>query len=155
MVVVGSLALSGCLRRAALRGCEGCPLGNRGALFVFSTSPCTLREPAHFIVIHPQAWLAEFAWTEADIPRKRAERASSLPPESFEHFCIDWWVPLRTAAHCSAGTAREEEAGCSIQCSLGYSRAAGRRRCRGWRARPLYPAVPSPLLPLQRAALLL
>jgi hypothetical protein len=36
-----------------------------------------------------QAWLAEFAWTESDIPRKRAERASSLPPESFEHFCID------------------------------------------------------------------
>ncbi|KAI7844547.1 hypothetical protein COHA_001905 [Chlorella ohadii] len=36
-----------------------------------------------------QAWLAEFAWTEGDIPRKRSERASSLPLESFEHFCID------------------------------------------------------------------
>ena len=37
----------------------------------------------------PQVWLQEFAWTEADIPRKRAERGSSLPRESFESFCID------------------------------------------------------------------
>jgi hypothetical protein len=27
-------------------------------------------------------WLQEFAWTEADLPRKREERASSLPPEA-------------------------------------------------------------------------
>lgn len=29
-----------------------------------------------------RVWLQEFAWTEADIPRKRRERASSLPPDS-------------------------------------------------------------------------
>lgn len=50
--------------------------------------------------IASQAWLAEFAWTEGDIPRKRSERASSLPPESFEHFCIDWWVAGWATCYC-------------------------------------------------------
>jgi hypothetical protein len=36
-----------------------------------------------------QVWLQEFAWTEADIPRKRSERVSSLPDDSFEGFCMD------------------------------------------------------------------
>ena len=36
-----------------------------------------------------QDWLQEFAWTEKDVPRKRQERASSLPPGSYEHFCMD------------------------------------------------------------------
>lgn len=36
-----------------------------------------------------QVWLQEFAWTEADIPRKRSERISSLPDDSFEGFCMD------------------------------------------------------------------
>ena len=37
----------------------------------------------------PQVWLQEFAWTEKDVPRKRQERSSSLPKESYEHFCMD------------------------------------------------------------------
>ena len=36
-----------------------------------------------------QVWLQEFAWTEAEVARKRSERASSLPPESYEGFCLD------------------------------------------------------------------
>ncbi|PSC73217.1 DEAD-box ATP-dependent RNA helicase 50 isoform A [Micractinium conductrix] len=36
-----------------------------------------------------QVWLQEFAWTEADGPRKHSERSSSLPPESYEGFCLD------------------------------------------------------------------
>ena len=36
-----------------------------------------------------QVWLQEFAWTERDVQRKRAERSSSLPPDSFESFCMD------------------------------------------------------------------
>ena len=31
-----------------------------------------------------QDWLQEFAWTEKDVPRKRQERASSLPQDSTE-----------------------------------------------------------------------
>ncbi len=31
-----------------------------------------------------QVWLQEFAWTEKDVPRKRQERASSLPQDSTE-----------------------------------------------------------------------
>lgn len=34
-------------------------------------------------------WLQEFAWTERDVQRKRTERSSSLPDESFEGFCMD------------------------------------------------------------------
>lgn len=36
-----------------------------------------------------EVWLQEFSWTEDDIPRKRAERVSSLPEDSFENFCMD------------------------------------------------------------------
>lgn len=36
-----------------------------------------------------QVWLQEFSWTEKDVPRKRAERTSSLPPESSTSFCMD------------------------------------------------------------------
>eukprot|EP00887_Chlorella_sp_A99_P005583 scaffold1.g5583.t1 len=33
--------------------------------------------------------ILQFAWTERDVPRKREERSSSLPPESLESFCMD------------------------------------------------------------------
>ena len=36
-----------------------------------------------------QVWLQEFAWTERDVERKKEERVSSLPEESFENFCMD------------------------------------------------------------------
>lgn len=36
-----------------------------------------------------QVWLQEFAWSERDIERKRCERSSSLPQDSFEGFCMD------------------------------------------------------------------
>lgn len=36
-----------------------------------------------------QVWLQEFAWLEKDVERKRCERVSSLPPDSFEGFCMD------------------------------------------------------------------
>ncbi|EFN59469.1 hypothetical protein CHLNCDRAFT_138062 [Chlorella variabilis] len=36
-----------------------------------------------------QVWLQEFAWLERDIPRKKEERASSLPPDSYENFCLE------------------------------------------------------------------
>ncbi|GAB4817725.1 hypothetical protein N2152v2_004771 [Parachlorella kessleri] len=36
-----------------------------------------------------EVWLQEFAWTEKDVQRKRQERSSSLPKESYEHFCMD------------------------------------------------------------------
>lgn len=35
------------------------------------------------------SWLQEFAWTEAEVARKREERSSSLPQDSFENFCLD------------------------------------------------------------------
>ena len=40
----------------------------------------TLLPPSPLPSLPLQVWLQEFAWTEADLPRKRAERASSLPP---------------------------------------------------------------------------
>lgn len=36
-----------------------------------------------------QVWLQEFAWAERDVPRKRVERVSSLPEDSFVGFCMD------------------------------------------------------------------
>ena len=36
-----------------------------------------------------QVWLQEFAWTEEDVPRKRAERVSLLPKESLEGFRLN------------------------------------------------------------------
>lgn len=90
-----------CVVEAAAQACRMeatcmrmCPhvVSQVGVAFPWYRLPCGCAPPC------TQAWLAEFAWTEGDIPRKRAERASSLPPESFEHFCIDWWVGLVVTA---------------------------------------------------------
>jgi hypothetical protein len=47
-------------------------------------------------------WLQEFAWLERDVPRKREERLSSLPPESYEGFCLEceplWCFEVRSWA---------------------------------------------------------
>jgi Lipase (class 3) len=51
---------------------------------VYLSSP---KKPEQTAIL--QVWLQEFAWTEDDIPRKRSDRISSLPDDSFEGFCMD------------------------------------------------------------------
>jgi hypothetical protein len=69
-------------------------------------------------------WLQEFAWTEADLPRKREERASSLPPEAASSaeqlnrepmFCIEVRFAALLLMRCSAADACALHA-CSLAC---------------------------------------
>lgn len=52
-----------------------------------------------------QVWLQEFAWLERDVPAKKEERASSLPPDSYEGFCLDceplWCFEVRRRQRCA------------------------------------------------------
>ena len=68
------------MSQGAVRG--DCASDLQGALKVACVKPGGAMAAA-------QVWLQEFAWTEKDVQRKRQERSSSLPKESYEHFCMD------------------------------------------------------------------
>ena len=108
---------------------------------------------------HAQVWLQEFAWSEAELPKRRQQRASSLPPGSEKAvkidrepmFCVEVRGGAATATPragwlrgvCSRRSTGTEKVACWLALSLLFMLPS----CLRCRHPPTHPPPPHPPTP--------